>query len=150
MFVCCSFRHFGIYDHFRTNIKSSGKGNKEITHQDENTKSQTLHTIQILPRFLFGIPYETIQSMYGMNNKDGSIDLSKLPIIGIFSNSPSYDRFIIQAYMNLVTMSVIFLLWANNPPETLMGNRTSKSEHTSNGSASAKESASKTTKNKSL
>lgn len=138
-----SFRHFGIYDHFRTNIKSSEKGNREITHRDENTKTRPLYTIQILPRFLFGIPYETIQAMYGMNNKDGSIDLSKLPIVGIFSDSPSYDRFIIQAYMNLVTMSVIFLLWANNPPETLMGNRTSKSEHTSNG-ASSKENTSET------
>ena len=125
-----SFRHFGIYDHFRTNIKSLEKDNAEVTNQDENSKTRTLYTIQIIPRFLFGIPYETIQAMYGM--KDGSIDLSKLPIVGIFSDSPSYDRFIIQAYMNLVTMSVIFLLWANNPPETLMGNKSGNSNNAVN------------------
>ena len=89
--------------------------------------------MQIIPRFLFGIPYEKIQLLYGANKDDGSIDLSKLPIVGLFADTPTYDRFIIQAYMNLVTMSVIFLLWANNPPETLMGNRVTKSEPKTNG-----------------
>ena len=130
MVFSSSFHRFGIYDHFRTNIKSSKKDNKPTTNQEEDTKKPALYTIQIIPRFLFGIPYETIQAMYGM--KDGSIDLSKLPIVGIFSDSPSYDRFIIQAYMNLVTMSVIFLLWANNPPETLMATRSTKSKSASN------------------
>ena len=46
--------------------------------------------------------------------------VSRLPIVGIFTESPNYDRIIIQAYMNIVTLSVIFLLWANNPPETLL------------------------------
>jgi hypothetical protein len=97
--------------------------------QDKYAKDQVPYTVRIIPRFLFGIPYETIQALYGSGSKDGSIDLAKLPIVGIFSNSPSYDRFIIQAYMNLVTMSVIFLLWANNPPETLMGNRSENSDN---------------------
>lgn len=26
-----------------------------------------------------------------------------------------------QAYMNIVTLSVIFLLWANNPPAAIIG-----------------------------
>ena len=46
--------------------------------------------------------------------------VSRLPIVGVFTESPNYDRIIIQAYMNIVTLSVIFLLWANNPPETLL------------------------------
>ena len=65
-------------------------------------------------------------------------DLPLASIVGIFSNSPSYDRFIIQAYMNLVTMSVIFLLWANNPPETLMGNKSENSNNVVNENSSKK------------
>ena len=109
-----------------------------MSKQDEYMKNQVPYTIQIIPRFLFGIPFETIQSLYGSDKKDGSIDLAKLPIVGIFSNSPSYDRFIIQAYMNLVTMSVIFLLWANNPPETLMGNKSGNSNNAVNENSSKK------------
>ena len=100
-----SFRHFGIYDHFRTSIKSSSSGNDKIDDQKET--SRIPYTVQIIPRFLFGIPYEKIQQLYGTNKGDGSIDLSRLPIVGLFSDTPTYDRFIIQAYMNLVTMSVI-------------------------------------------
>ena len=126
-----SFRHFGIYDHFRTSIKSSSSGNDKIDDQKES--SRIPYTVQIIPRFLFGIPYEKIQQLYGTNKGDGSIDLSRLPIVGLFSDTPTYDRFIIQAYMNLVTMSVIFLLWANNPPETLLGNKAKKPEPKANG-----------------
>ena len=32
-----------------------------------------------------------------------------------------FDRIIIQAYMNVVTLSVIFLLYANNPPDSVVG-----------------------------
>ena len=135
MFFVFSLRHFGIYDHFRTNVKSSGSGNEEGMHQEDVKRPRTPYTVQIIPRFLFGIPYEKIKLLYGSNEDDGSIDLSKLPIVGLFSDTPTYDRFIIQAYMNLVTMSVIFLLWANNPPETLMGNRVTKSEPKTNGTS---------------
>lgn len=59
------------------------------------------------------------ESIYG--DKTGQEDIvSRLPIVGVFTNSPNYDRIIIQTYMNIVTLSVIFLLWANNPPETLV------------------------------
>ena len=129
-FLFYSLRHFGIYNHFKTNIISTEKNNKEI---DDSLKTRTEYTVQILPRFLFGIPFEKIQALYGLNGDDGSIDLSKLPIVGLFSDTPTYDRLIIQAYMNLVTMSVIFLLWANNPPETLMGNRAKRPQPKSNG-----------------
>ena len=132
-FMFFSLRHFGIYDHFRTNVKNSGSGSEEGIHQEDIKTARMPYTVQIIPRFLFGIPYEKIQLLYGSNTEDGSIDLSKLPIVGLFADTPTYDRFIIQAYMNLVTMSVIFLLWANNPPETLMGNRVTKSDPKTNG-----------------
>ena len=130
-FSLYSFRHFGIYDHFRTNIKSSSNGNDKMDGQKETSP----YTVLIIPRFLFGIPYEKIQQLYGTNQEDGSIDLSRLPIVGLFSDTPTYDRFIIQAYMNLVTMSVIFLLWANNPPETLLGNKAKKPDLKANGTS---------------
>ena len=138
IFLLYSFRHFGIYDHFRTNIKSSASQNKDVIGQEEERKIRSPYTVQIIPRFLFGIPYEKIQSLYGTNKEDGSIDLSRLPIVGLFSDTPTYDRFIIQAYMNLVTMSVIFLLWANNPPETLMGNKSGNSNNAVNENGSKK------------
>ncbi len=34
-----------------------------------------------------------------------------------------FDRIIIQAYMNVVTLSVIFLLYANNPPDSVVGSK---------------------------
>ena len=136
LFIFYSFRHFGIYDHFRTNVKSYAE---KTGPSDTKARSHAPYTtIQIIPRFLFGIPYEKIQKLYGTNDEEGSIDLSRLPIVGLFSDTPTYDRFIIQAYMNLVTMSVIFLLWANNPPETLMGNRPKKPQAKTNGFSSRK------------
>ena len=88
----------GIYHHFETIVSDK--------------------TIRIVPRFLFGLPTETIEHIYG--DKTGKEDIvSRLPIVGVFTNSPNYDRIIIPTYMNIVTLSVIFLLWANNPPESL-------------------------------
>lgn len=86
---------WGIYNHFIAQVSSEGG-----------------KVIQVVPRFLFGMPFETIETLYGK-------DVSKFPIVGVFTNSPRSDRFIIQIYMNLVTLSVIFLLYANNPPETI-------------------------------
>jgi len=94
------FSNWGIYKHFETHVVSD-------------------KTIRIVPRFLFGLSHEAIESIYG--DKSGQEDIvSRLPIVGVFTNSPNYDRIIIQTYMNIVTLSVIFLLWANNPPETLV------------------------------
>ena len=53
-----------------------------------------------------------IESLYGT-------DVADFPVIGVFTTSPKFDRIIIQAYMNIVTLSVIFLLYANNPPNAL-------------------------------
>jgi len=98
-----SFQKWGIYDHFTTEWVQTG-GKDDIS-------------LRILPRFLFGIPINTVTKMYGVST---DALLANLPIIGVFSQSTRYDRVIIQAYMNLVTLSVIFLLWANNPPESLL------------------------------
>ncbi len=108
-----SWHRWGIYNHFDTIV--SGR------------------TVRIVPRFLFGLPVEVIESIYGghdltrlgksyseITEADLEKDIvAKLPIVGLFSESPTYDRIIIQSYMNIVTLSVIFLLWANNPPESL-------------------------------
>lgn len=99
-----SCRHWGIYNHFDTIVMG--------------------RTVQIVPRFLFGLPIDIIETLYGDKNHEEDI-VSRLPIVGVFTESPRYDRIIIQAYMNIVTLSVVFLLWANNPPETLMGSSTS-------------------------
>ena len=91
----CSWSKWGIYNHFEAIV--SGR------------------TIRIVPRFLFGLQLDTIESIYGTEDT-----VSKIPIVGVFTDSPSLDRIIIQTYMNIVTLSVIFLLWANNPPQTLV------------------------------
>lgn len=96
-----TWSNWGIYRHFETIV--------------------TGRTIRIVPRFLFGLHHDTIEDLYGDVEKK-EYTVSRLPIVGIFTESPNYDRIIIQAYMNIVTLSVIFLLWANNPPHTLMGN----------------------------
>lgn len=82
----------GIYDHF--------------------TVTQEKNRIKITPRFLFGIHPDIIESMYGT-------DVADFPVIGVFTNSPKFDRILIQAYMNVVILSVIFLLYANNPPDSI-------------------------------
>jgi len=94
-----SWSNWGIYNHFETHV--------------------TGRTIRIVPKFLFGLPIDTIESLYE-DKEQKEHTVSRLPIVGIFTESPNYDRIIIQAYMNIVTLSVIFLLWANNPPETLL------------------------------
>lgn len=89
-----SSAEYGIYNH--------------ITSQSD----QEAKTVKIVPRFLFGLPFHLIEEMYGT-------DVSQFPIIGVFTNSPRFDRILIQAYMNVVTLSVIFLLYANNPPDRI-------------------------------
>lgn len=85
---------YGIYNHF---VVSTDEGGQKV---------------KIVPRFLFGLPYDTVDEMYGK-------DVDQFPIVGVFTESPRFDRIIIQAYMNIVTLSVIFLLWANNPPSSI-------------------------------
>ena len=112
-----SFHRWGIYNHVATNVEG--------------------RTVRIIPRFLFGIPFKTVTSMYssaeghegeeGQEEAQEGVFFKSLPIIGVFSQSTLYDRIIIQAYMNLVTLSVIFLLYVNNPPETLSNKQSTPS-----------------------
>ena len=91
--------NFGIYDHFIA--------------ETPRPRDDTDVVVRIVPRFLFGLPFETVEAIYGT-------DVSNFPIIGIFTHSPRFDRILIQAYMNIVTLSVIFLLYANNPPGKML------------------------------
>ena len=75
------------------------------------------NVVKVVPRFLFGLPVDVIENLYGH-------DVAEYPIVGVFTNTPGFDRVIIQAYMNVVVLSVIFLLYANNPPQAVMTKKT--------------------------
>ena len=47
------------------------------------------NVVRVVPRFLFGLAREAVEEMYGP-------DVDNYPIIGIFTSSTKYDRFIIQ------------------------------------------------------
>ena len=71
-----SFQRWGIYNHLAT----------------EWAEGRTV--LRVVPRFLFGIPVQTVTQMYsGPTTADL---LSNLPIIGVFTQSTRYDRVIIQ------------------------------------------------------
>jgi hypothetical protein len=94
-----AFNTWGIYDHFYVEVENG--------------------IVKIIPRFLFGIPLKTVESLYGAP-EPGQPDplgpnltediVGRLPIVGLFSSSNAYDRVIIQIYMIIVLFSVIFLL----------------------------------------
>ena len=99
---------FGLYNHF---------------HQETQG-----NTVRIVPNFMFGLSQDKLIQMYqGAENVPASGILSKSTgeyfILIIPWSSCIYkkflfldtDRLIIQCFMNLVVLSVIFLLWANNP-----------------------------------
>ena len=54
---------------------------------------ETKNVVRIVPRFLFGLAREAVEEMYGP-------DVDNYPIIGIFTSSTKYDRFIIQGLRN--------------------------------------------------
>ena len=64
-------------------------------------------TVRFLPNFMFGSPQFILDKLYG--GPEG------IPTIGMMTGSPGRDRVLVQCFMNLVILSVIFLLWANNP-----------------------------------
>ena len=83
---------YGIYNHFVASVEED--------------------RVKVLPRFLFGLPFESLERMYGA-------EMEGYPIVGVFTQETRYDRIIIQLYMNVVTLSLIFLMYANNPPDTV-------------------------------
>ena len=88
------YASWGLYNHFHSK-----------THE---------RTIRFLPNFMFGVPQEVLDQMYG--------GPEKIPTIGMMTESPGSDRIVVQCYMNLVILSVIFLLWANNPKAKKVSN----------------------------
>jgi len=80
---------YGLYHHYNIRVESGQR-------------------VLFLPHFMFGAPQEVLNSIYG------SID--NVPTTGMMADSPGGDRVITQCYMNLVIVTVIILLWANNPP----------------------------------
>ena len=50
---------------------------------------ESKNVVRVVPRFLFGLAREAVEEMYGP-------DVDNYPIIGIFTSSTKYDRFIIQ------------------------------------------------------
>eukprot|EP00088_Acartia_fossae_P013042 TRINITY_DN16756_c0_g2_i1.p1 TRINITY_DN16756_c0_g2~~TRINITY_DN16756_c0_g2_i1.p1 ORF type:complete len:239 (-),score=36.30 TRINITY_DN16756_c0_g2_i1:29-718(-) len=84
------YSQYGLYNHYYIQYTSTGG-------------------VRYLPRFMFGVPYGTLEELYG--------GADNIPITGLLSESPSTDRMALQCVMNMVTMTVIFLLYINNPPK---------------------------------
>jgi len=73
-----------------------------------NVKVELGKHVIFTPVFMFGVQQQVLDQMYG--GPDG------IPTIGMMAESPGGDRIIVQCFMNLVILTVILLLWANNPP----------------------------------
>jgi len=78
---------YGLYDHFHVEVEES--------------------VVRLVPNFLFGLPQYRVDHMIG--------GADKVPSRGILTDNTDHDRIIIQCFMNLIILTVIFLLWANNP-----------------------------------
>merc|ERR1712168_1112345 len=81
--------HQGIYDHYRVETRGS--------------------TVRFIPNFMFGVSHEVVDHLYPGGPEE-------FPISGMLTKTTGGDRLLVQCYMNLVVLSVIFLLWINNPP----------------------------------
>lgn len=81
------YSKFGLYNHFSVETQNN--------------------TVKFVPNFMFGLPNSVVESMYG--------GADKIPISGMMTSSTSMDRFIIQIYMNIVTVGIIYLISIHNP-----------------------------------
>jgi len=75
-----------------------------------NVRVEGGNHVVFLPNFMFSVPQWLLDELYG--GADG------IPTIGMMADSTGGDRVIVQCFMNLVILTVILLLWANNPPST--------------------------------
>merc|ERR1711953_37478 len=66
-------------------------------------------TVRLVPTFMFGLTGDLLDSLYGGPDK--------IPTRGMLTATTDSDRILVQCFMNLVVLTVIFLLWANNPVE---------------------------------
>jgi len=78
-----------------------------------NVKVESGKHVMFMPLFMFGLQQHVLDQMYG--GADG------IPTIGMMADSTGGDRIIVQCFMNLVIVTVILLLWANNPPTNKSG-----------------------------
>jgi len=84
------YSRYGLYNHYYVQNTAGGG-------------------IRYMPRFMFGVPYGTLEQLYGGPDN--------IPITGLLAENASTDRMALQCLMNIVTMTVIFLLYINNPPK---------------------------------
>ena len=80
------YSKFGIYNHFHTQTEGS--------------------MIRFIPNFVFGAPQSVVDGMYG--------GAAGIPVGNMISESTGGDRVVVQCFMNLVVISVVFLLWVHN------------------------------------
>merc|ERR1711874_267029 len=66
-------------------------------------------TLRIVPTFMFGLTGDVLEALYGGPDN--------IPTRGMLTATTDSDRILVQCVMNLVVLTVIFLLWANNPVE---------------------------------
>jgi len=81
---------YGLYHHYTVRVDSGRR-------------------VMFLPYFMYGAPQSVLESLYG--------GVENMPTIGMMAGSPGGDRVIVQCFMNIVILTVILLLWANNPPK---------------------------------
>jgi len=100
-----SFNKWGIYYHFFVQVEEDVV--KIIPRHYLNLiKANRVNFKMIFcHRFLFGIPHDTIESMYGLpaledsgvlQENEAKDIVGRIPIIGLFSQSNTVDRIIIQ------------------------------------------------------
>ena len=80
------YSKFGIYNHFRTQTEGG--------------------TVRFIPNFMFGAPQSVVDELYG--GAEG------IPVVGMVTETTGKDRVLVQCFMNVVVLSVVFLLWLYN------------------------------------
>ena len=80
------YSRLGIYSHFKVEVEGL--------------------TIRFIPNFMFGAPQATVDWLYG--------SADSIPINSMMTENIGKDRILVQCFMNIVTLAVIFLLWFHN------------------------------------
>ena len=80
------YSSFGIYNHFYIEIEGT--------------------TVRFIPSFMFGAPQSVVDGLYG--------GAGGIPVVGMVNQTIGEDRVMVQCFMNLVIISVVFILWVHN------------------------------------
>ena len=80
------YSKFGIYNHFHTQTEG--------------------RTVRFIPTFMFGAPQSVVDGLYG--------GAGGIPVVGMMAEDTVMDRVMVQSFMNLVVISVVFMLWVHN------------------------------------